>query len=89
MSARKVAYKFATITAARKATFVLHLGKKLHTKTAKKIQTEIDELLGNVYEKFDLTSLTPGEVYIKLEWVDNLEQIASFIDKAYEMRLQK
>ncbi|WP_342615447.1 DUF6946 family protein [Peribacillus frigoritolerans] len=86
---KKGSYKFATITAARKVSFVLHLGKKLHAETAKKIQKEIDELLGNVYEKSDQTRLTPGEVYIRLEWVDNLEQIASFIDKAYEMRLQK
>ncbi|WP_233522703.1 DUF6946 family protein [Peribacillus glennii] len=86
---KKGSYKFATITAARKACFVLHLGKKLHTETAKKIQMDIDELLGNEYEKSDLTRLTPGEVYIRLEWVDNIEQIVSYIDKAYEMRLQK
>ncbi|QIZ11017.1 hypothetical protein HFZ78_18595 [Priestia megaterium] len=86
---KKGSYKFATITAARKVCFVLHLGKKLHTETAKKLQKEIDDLLGHVYEKSDSVSLTPGELYIRLEWVDNLEQITSFIDKAYEMRLRK
>lgn len=86
---KKGLYKFATITEARKVCFVLHFGKKLHTETAKKIQKEIDELLGYEYEKSNLVRLTPGEVYIRLEWVDNLEQITCFIDRAYKMRLQK
>lgn len=60
---KKGSYKFATITEARKVCFVLHLGKKLHTETAKKIQNEIDDLLGHVYEKFDKVKLTPSEVY--------------------------
>ncbi|MEB1809576.1 MAG: hypothetical protein LPK26_20150 [Bacillaceae bacterium] len=86
---KKGFYKFATITEARKMCFVLHLGKRLHTETAKSMQREIDELLGYVYEKSDGTRLTSGEVYIRLEWVDNLDQIKRFIDQAYEMRLQK
>jgi virulence-associated protein VapD len=86
---KKGSYKFATITAARKTCFILHLGKKLHKETAKSLQMEIDQLLGHVYKESDQSSLTPGEVYIRLEWVDNLEQITSFIDKTYEMRLQK
>ncbi|MFE8701553.1 hypothetical protein ACFYKX_13190 [Cytobacillus sp. FJAT-54145] len=86
---KRGSYKFATITAARKVCFVLHLGKKLHTETSKKIQKEIDELLGKEYEKTDSIRLTPGEVYIRLEWVNNIEQKIRFIDKAYELRLQK
>jgi hypothetical protein len=86
---KKGTYKFATITAARKVCFVFHLGKILHTERAKKVQKEIDELLGHVYEKSDRGRLTPGEVYIRLEWVENLEQITRFIDIAYELRLQK
>jgi len=86
---KKGSYKFATITEARKVCFVLHLGKKLYTETAKKMQKEIDELLGHVYENTDATRLTPGEVYIRLEWVDGLEQITRFIDEAYKLRLQK
>lgn len=86
---KKGSYKFATITEARKVCFVLHLGKRLHTETAKKMQKEIDDLLGHVYEESDPAKLTPGEVYIRLEWVENLEQITRFIDKAYELRLQK
>jgi hypothetical protein len=86
---KKGSYKFATITAARKTCFVLHLGKKLHTETAKKMQKEIDELLGQVYEKSDSTRPTLGEVYIRLEWVDSIKQITRFIDNACELRLQK
>lgn len=67
----------------------LHLGKKLHTETAKNIQKEIDELLGRNYADSDKSRPTDGEVYIRLEWVDKLDQIIPFIDKAYEMRLQK
>lgn len=77
------------ITKARKVCFVLHLGKKLHTETAKTMQKKIDFLLGQVYEKSDRVKLTPGEVYIRLEWVNNLDQIIRFIDEAYELRLQK
>ncbi|MFI8577550.1 DUF6946 family protein [Rossellomorea aquimaris] len=86
---RRSPYKFATITSARKACFILHLGKRLHTETAKNMQKEIDELLGHVYEESDTGRLTAGEVYIRLEWVDSLEQITRFIDKAYTLRMQK
>jgi hypothetical protein len=86
---RKSPYKFATITSARKACFVLHLGKRRHKETAMNMQKEIDELLGHVYEESDKGRLTPGEVYIRLEWVDRLEQITRFIDEAYNLRLQK
>ncbi|WP_226672085.1 DUF6946 family protein [Rossellomorea aquimaris] len=86
---RRSQYKFATITSARKACFVLHLGKRRHTETAMNMQKEIDKLLGHVYEESDKGKLTPGEVYIRLEWVDTLEQITRFIDEAYNLRLHK
>ncbi|MDQ6598049.1 hypothetical protein [Bacillus salipaludis] len=63
--------------------------KKLHTETAMKMQKEIDDLLGQVYEKSYPMRLTPGEVYIRLEWVDDLKQIIKDIDEADELRLQK
>ncbi|MGM0840274.1 MAG: DUF6946 family protein [Bacillota bacterium] len=86
---RRSAYKFATISSARKACFILHLGKRRHTETAKNMQKEIDELLGHVFEESNSGRLTPGEVYIRLEWVDDLSQIAGFINEAYELRLKK
>ncbi|WP_371069475.1 hypothetical protein [Sediminibacillus sp. JSM 1682029] len=84
---KKGSYKFATLTSTRKVCFVLHLGKKLHEETAKKMQKEINQLLGRKYEKSDRIRLTPGEVYIRLEWVHDIEQIKPFIDKAYQLRL--
>ncbi|WP_430787206.1 hypothetical protein VBD025_15835 [Virgibacillus flavescens] len=86
---KRGSFKFATLTSARKVCFVLHLGKKLHTETAREMQKEIDDLLGHSYGKSDGTRPTPGEVYIRLEWVDNLELITNFINKAYSLRLQK
>jgi hypothetical protein len=86
---KKSSYKFATITSKRGTCFVLHLGKKLHTETAKMMQKDIDGKLGHVFENYHSARLTSGEVYIKLEWVNSLEQITGFIDEAYRMRLLK
>ncbi len=82
-------FKFATLTEARKVCFVLHLGKKLHTHRAKELQEEIDQLLGRKYAESDNTVLTPGEVYVRLEWVENLDQIKTYIDEAFVLRLRK
>ncbi|MDR7074172.1 hypothetical protein [Fictibacillus barbaricus] len=84
---KKGSYKFATITMARKVCFILHLGKKYHAKRAQEMQKEIDQILGQEYQKTDNTVLTPGEVYIRLEWVEDLSQIKPFIDEAYQLRL--
>lgn len=86
---KKGSFKFLSLTAARHVCLVLHLGKKLHTQAAISIQQEIDELLQRDYQDTDGTKSTPGEAYIRLEWVDNLEDIIPFIDKAYELRLLK
>lgn len=85
---KKGSFKFLSLTAARHVCLVLHLGKKLHTQVAISMQ-QIDELLQRNYQDTDGTKLTPGEAYIRLEWVDNLEEIIPFIDKAYELRLLK
>jgi hypothetical protein len=81
-------YKFASITMARKVCFVLHLGKKYHTDRAKEMQKEINSILNHRYEDTDNTKLTPGEVYIRLEWVNDINQILPFIDEAYQLRLE-
>ncbi|MED1863956.1 hypothetical protein P4V41_10890 [Fictibacillus nanhaiensis] len=86
---KKGSFKFATITKARKVCFVLHLGKKIHTERAKQMQNEIDALLGKKYEDTDNIRLTSGEVYIRLEWVQDLGQIKPFIDESYKLRLEK
>ncbi|MCU1808301.1 hypothetical protein NVV31_23300 [Cytobacillus firmus] len=86
---KKGSFKFLSLTAARRVCLVLHLGKKLHTQDAISMQHEINELLQRNYQDTDDTRLTPGEAYIRLEWVDNFEEIIPFIDKAYELRLLK
>ncbi|PEC50295.1 hypothetical protein [Bacillus sp. AFS096315] len=82
-------YKFATMTMARKVCFVLHLGAKLHKNNAVAMQNEIDKMLKRNYKDTDHTKLTPGEVYVRLEWIDNLDQIKPFINEAYYLRLKK
>ncbi|MCM3665833.1 hypothetical protein M3204_15550 [Mesobacillus subterraneus] len=82
-------YKFVSLTSARKTCLVLHLGKKLHTNTAIEMQEKMDLMLSKKYKDSDSIKLTPGEVYIRLEWVGNLDQIIPFIDEAYYLRLEK
>jgi hypothetical protein len=86
---KKGLYKFVSLTSARKTCLVLHLGKKLHTNTAIEMQEKIDLMLSKKYKDSDSIKLTPGEVYIRLEWVGNLDQIIPFIDEAYYLRLEK
>jgi hypothetical protein len=85
---KKGSYKFASMTMARNVCFALQLGKKLHTERAKEMQKEIDALLNHKYEDTD-QNFTAGEAYIRLEWVDNVEQIKPFIDEAYHLRLKR
>lgn len=66
---KKGSFKFLSLTAARHVCLVLHLGKKLHTQSAISMQHEIDELLQRKYQDTDGTKLTPGEAYIRLEWL--------------------
>ncbi|OMF14737.1 hypothetical protein BK127_17490 [Paenibacillus sp. FSL H7-0331] len=80
-------YKFASMTKARNVCFALQLGKRHHTERAKEMQKELDALLKHKYEDTDHERATHGEAYIRLEWVDNLEQIKPFIDEAYHLRL--
>ncbi|MBB5149000.1 hypothetical protein [Ureibacillus thermosphaericus] len=51
------------------------------------MQEEIDNLLGRKFERKDYeVEKYPHEAYIRLEWVDNFEQIQSYIDLAYQLR---
>lgn len=77
-------YKFASISEGTHC-FILHLGSVLHTMRAENMQKEIDHLLKYPYTE----RVTAGEVYIRLELVDSLEQIKPFIDEAYYLRLKK
>ncbi|WP_429310056.1 hypothetical protein [Paenibacillus mucilaginosus] len=82
-------FKFLTLTEKRKVCLVLHLGRKRFTEKAIEMQKDIDDLLGRRFVEKDKTTLTPGEAYIRLEWVDNLEQIKPYIDEAYGLRLMR
>jgi DNA polymerase sigma len=88
MSARKALINLQP-SLQQKKMFCPPFRKKLHTETAKQMQSDIDRLLGYIYEETDSVMFTPGEVYLRLEWVDSLEQITGFIDEAYRMRLLK
>jgi hypothetical protein len=60
---KKGSYKFATTTSKRGTCFVLHLGSKLHTETAKTMQKDIDVLLGHAFEDSFCETYTRGSLY--------------------------
>lgn len=78
--------KLATLTTARQRCLILHIGNK-EEKLGLSIQLEIDHTLGREfprkayeYDKY------PHEAYIRLEWVDSLDQILPFLIKAYNSK---
>jgi hypothetical protein len=78
--------KFATLTTQRQKFLILHIGKK-DKKLGLSIQKEIDILLGRDFERKDYeVDKYPHEAHIRLEWVDNFEQIRRYIDLAYQLR---
>ncbi|MBW7456093.1 hypothetical protein ACFOLF_32515 [Paenibacillus sepulcri] len=81
--------KFASLTTQDKHSLILHIGKK-NEKKGTELQREIDKVLGKSFPrtKSDDTRYT-HQAFIKLEWVDDLDQIKSFIDKVYESRKQR
>jgi hypothetical protein len=51
------------------------------------VQKEIDTLLDRKFDRKDYEiEKYPHEAYIRLEWVDNFEQIKPYIDLAYNLR---
>ncbi|QGS68175.1 hypothetical protein CV093_04570 [Oceanobacillus sp. 143] len=51
------------------------------------VQEEIDELLGRKFERKEYEEdKYPHEAYIRLEWVDEFEQIRPYIDLAFRLR---
>jgi hypothetical protein len=78
--------KFATLTTQRQRCFILHIGKK-EKRLGLSVQEEIDNLLGRKFERKDYEmDKYPHEAYIRLEWVDDFEQIRPYIDLAYKLR---
>ncbi|MED3575848.1 hypothetical protein [Cytobacillus praedii] len=78
--------KFATLSTQRQRHLILHIGKK-EQKLGLSIQKEIDNVLGRKFDRqgYD-DERYPHETYIRLEWVDNFEQIRPYIDLAYKLR---
>lgn len=78
--------KFATLTTKRQRCLILHIGKK-EKRIGLSVQEEIDSLLGRKFERKEYEfDKYPHEAYIRLEWVDDFEQIRPYIDLAYELR---
>lgn len=78
-------YKFLSMTAARNVCVVLHFGSKFSDR-AIEVQREIDQLLHKNFSDTDGTKPTKGEAYIRLEWVNDIDSIKTFIDEAYYLR---
>lgn len=78
--------KFATLSIQRQRHFILHIGKK-EKRLGLSVQEEIDKVLGRKFDRQDYDDERyPHEAYIRLEWVDNFEQIKDYIDLAYSLR---
>ncbi|NOU99488.1 hypothetical protein GC097_05535 [Paenibacillus sp. LMG 31457] len=78
-------FKFLSMTKARDVCLVLHLGGRKHKLHAERMQEQINQML---QRRFITRTPTSGEVYIRLEWVKNLDQIKPFIDQAYYLRMK-
>ncbi|WP_162800263.1 hypothetical protein [Oceanobacillus zhaokaii] len=78
--------KFATLTIQRQRCLILHIGKR-EERLGLFVQEEIDELLGRKFERKEYEEdKYPHEAYIRLEWVDEFEQIRPYIDLAFRLR---
>lgn len=78
--------KFATLSTQRQRHFILHIGKK-DKGMGQSIQQEIDEVIGRKFNRKDNEDEKyPHEAYIRLEWVNNFDQIKPYIDLAYNLR---
>lgn len=78
--------KFATLSVTRQRHLILHIGNKAQ-QLGLSNQVEIDQVLGRQFvrpphddERY------PHETYVRLEWVDDFEQIRPFIDLAYKSK---
>ena len=78
--------KFATLSTQRQRHFILHIGKK-DRGMGQSIQQEIDEVIGRKFNRQNNeVEKYPHEAYIRLEWVNNFDQIKPYIDLAYNLR---
>ncbi|MGG1638843.1 hypothetical protein [Paenibacillus sp. NRS-1760] len=81
--------KFASLTIKNKHSLILHIGEKQEM-LGTKLQEEIDEILGGKFPRTQTdNNKYSHQAFIKLEWVNDIEQIKHFISKAYDHRKQK
>ncbi|WP_066320483.1 hypothetical protein [Bacillus sp. FJAT-29814] len=78
--------KFSTLSIQRQRHFILHIGKK-EERLGLRYQEEIDKVIGRGFDRQDYeNNKYSHEAYIRLEWVDDFEQIRPYIDIAYRLR---
>lgn len=78
--------KFATLSTQRQRHLILHIGKK-DMGMGQSIQQEIDDVIGRKFNRQNYeVEKYPHEAYIRLEWVNNFDQIKPYIDLAYSLR---
>ncbi|CAM4503979.1 putative house-cleaning noncanonical NTP pyrophosphatase (MazG superfamily) [Paenibacillus endophyticus] len=80
--------KFASLTIQDNHSLILHIGKKQEM-LGTKLQEEIDMVLGGKFPRTQTdNNKYSHQAFIKLEWVNDIEQIKPFIRKAYDHRTQ-
>lgn len=79
--------KFATLMMiGSNPTLVLHIGEG-NEGNGLIMQEELDHVLGHSYERSTVQiEKKSHEVFIKLNWVNNIDQITDFVDKVYGVR---
>jgi predicted house-cleaning noncanonical NTP pyrophosphatase (MazG superfamily) len=78
--------KFASLTIQDKHSLILHVGNK-NEKLGIRLQEEIDEVIGHRFPRTKTDdSKYSHQAFIKLEWINEIEQIKPLILKAYELR---
>lgn len=80
--------KFATLMMIQgKPILILHIGTK-EQREGLKMQKEINEKLEKSYERSESQDIEKAnEAFIRLDWVNSLEDIQELIDRAYEERI--
>ncbi|WP_330502430.1 hypothetical protein V2I71_09590 [Peribacillus frigoritolerans] len=80
--------KFATLMILRgEPGLILHI-RKLEEQKGLELQKEVDKILGKVYERNEMQIREKAhEVFIRLDWVNDIEEIKEFIDEAYFVKL--
>jgi hypothetical protein len=79
--------KFATLMILRGVpALVLHIGER-HEGIGLSIQKEVDQIIGRTYERNENQKTEKAnEIFIRLDWLNDFEQIKHLIDLTIEIR---